>query len=171
MFRLLWRIREYEIPSHILKTLQFSLYAATGYSGVSFLDSSVGEIVSVKGASMSPTLSPEAKSSGRKDKVLVTRRATIDRGDVVVFTNPTNPDGHGIKRVIGLPGDTIMRDIRRIGIQEEKGYTGAKQLGMAKLGPVVIVPQGSVWVEGDNWRESQDSNYYGPVSYLRRVVV
>lgn len=28
----------------------------------------------------------------------------------------------------------------------------------------VKVPYGHVWVEGDNWEQSHDSNYYGPVS-------
>jgi len=27
-----------------------------------------------------------------------------------------------------------------------------------------VVPEGHVWVEGDNWRESRDSNWYGPIS-------
>ena len=27
-----------------------------------------------------------------------------------------------------------------------------------------MVPKGHVWVEGDNWRKSRDSNFYGPIS-------
>jgi inner membrane protease subunit 2 len=32
------------------------------------------------------------------------------------------------------------------------------------MAPRVKVPYGHVWLEGDNWRESLDSNYFGPVS-------
>jgi inner membrane protease subunit 2 len=36
--------------------------------------------------------------------------------------------------------------------------------GWDAMAPRVKVPYGHVWVEGDNWRESLDSNYYGPMS-------
>ena len=34
----------------------------------------------------------------------------------------------------------------------------------------VVVPKGHLWVEGDNTRSSQDSNFYGPVSYESHTV-
>jgi inner membrane protease subunit 2 len=35
---------------------------------------------------------------------------------------------------------------------------------MAEVPPVLQVPQGHIWIEGDNWRHSLDSNDFGPIS-------
>jgi len=140
---------------------------AVGISCFSLVWNSYVRIQTISGPSMAPTLSPHYHERGSKDKVLIDSRSSeiphLERGDIVVFTKPHDPESEGVKRIIGLPGDTILRDVRKIGKREKKEYNGTKELGMAKLGPVVVVPQGSVWVEGDNWRESWDSNDFGPV--------
>jgi len=59
----------------------------------------------VKGASMDPTF-----NSGDyifTSKITYKLRG-FERGDVVVFKSPKNPDIEYIKRIIGLPGDKVM---------------------------------------------------------------
>ncbi|KAF1992397.1 LexA/Signal peptidase, partial [Aulographum hederae CBS 113979] len=107
------------------------------------------EVCTVRGKSMAPTLSPHYNERGEKDRFLISKflpDVGLERGDVVAFWKPHNPEELGVKRVIALPGDTV--EVAR----EEYPYRK------------VVVPFGHVWVEGDNWRESYDSNYYGPIS-------
>lgn len=66
-------------------------------------------------------------------------------GDIVAFTSPINPKVLALKRVIGLSGDTIYKDPRTC---LEK----------------VTVPEGMIWVSGDNIGISRDSSEYGPIS-------
>ncbi len=60
---------------------------------------------SVQGASMEPTL-----YTG--DRIFISRVAyrisDVGRGDVIVMTSPRNPDIEYVKRVIGLPGETLL---------------------------------------------------------------
>lgn len=63
----------------------------------------------VQGESMQPLLNPEDDTG--QDVVLLSRLQrrsfTYQRGDVVVITSPRDPTSMMIKRIIGLPGDTI----------------------------------------------------------------
>lgn len=88
------------------------------------------------------------------------------RGDVIVFKAP--PDGHDeyIKRIIGLPGDTVS-------IANCKVYVNSNQLPepyltkdlctgpgtMATEGKTLTVPSGKYFVMGDNRPHSLDSRY------------
>lgn len=113
------------------------------------LNDHVAEILSVQGSSMSPSLSPLHHTTGDRDYLLVRKwRPTsgLQRGDVVAFWAPHRPGEMVVKRVVGMAGDRVYLDERRGGRGE------------------VLVPQGHLWVEGDNWRASGDSNMYGPVS-------
>lgn len=73
-----------------------------------------------------------------------------------------------MKRVIALGGDTVVLDPRRRpGVDadgEPKASERTAMKGWDAMAPRVRVPYGHVWVEGDNWRASSDSNYFGPVS-------
>ncbi|KAL4749909.1 hypothetical protein BDW72DRAFT_177019 [Aspergillus terricola var. indicus] len=118
----------------------------------------VGQLLLVNGPSMTPYLNEDYDTMHtKKDIVLVKmwpglsafrwgqRNMRIERGMLVLFPSPGNPDNIAIKRVIGLPGD-------RITTREP----------CAK--PSQIVPFNHVWLEGDNPKKSLDSNTYGPVS-------
>jgi signal peptidase I len=102
---------------------------------------------------------------------------TIHRGDVLVFKYPEEPERDFIKRVIGLPGETLE-------VREKKVYVNGKPLdepyahylspaseGSAfnevtsfdvreRYGPVTI-PAGHYFMMGDNRDNSQDSRYWG----------
>ncbi|KAI8941559.1 hypothetical protein NX059_002774 [Plenodomus lindquistii] len=151
----------------------------------------------VKGVSMAPTLNPHAHETGEEDSVIIVawlagleerrrRKRGVEadsessdglkRGDVVTFWKPHRPGEISIKRIVGLPGDTVyplrgyaldpgsyknrlqglpdgLRDVDEDAVESTKEEVGG-----------VVVPYGHLWVEGDNWRKSLDSNDFGPVS-------
>ncbi len=116
------------------------------------------------------------------DKVLV-RLGEPELGDIIVFTypdpDPSNPRVDYIKRVIGLPGDTIeMREnvVYRNGHKLNEPYTryiySGGQFGHYIKTPMFVkgndhsfepvkVPEGKYFVMGDNRDDSKDSRYWG----------
>jgi signal peptidase I len=99
------------------------------------------------------------------------------RGDVIVFTPPEpGQDKPYIKRVIGLPGDTVeVHDdgVYVNGTQIEEPYlegdTTSCRTGTSPFCGSVTVPQGSVYVLGDNRSNSEDSRFFGPVPENRII--
>lgn len=122
----------------------------------------------VKGVSMVPTF--------HDGEYIFTSKVTykfrdIQRGDVVVFKSPRNPDIEYIKRVIGLPGDTIRIGQGVVYVNNkplEEPYisdtTNLWEGGYLKEDEQVTVPDGKVWVMGDNRPRSSDSREFGPVT-------
>jgi len=90
-------------------------------------------------------------------------RAALKRGDVVVFSHPTERKDF-IKRVIGLPGDTVEMRGEKILIggrllDDPWGvYRGVRSSG--DFGPIVV-PFGAYFVLGDNRNNSYDSRAWG----------
>jgi signal peptidase I len=99
----------------------------------------------------------------------------VRRGDIVVFKYPEEPDRDFIKRVIGLPGETLEVRQRQVfidGAPIDEPYThfllpaGGDEQGLdvrVRYGPVTI-PDGQLFVMGDNRDNSQDSRYWGFVT-------
>lgn len=93
------------------------------------------------------------------------------RGDVVVFTPPApGEDKPYIKRVIGLAGDEVFVHEGRVfvnGAPLEENYVGGREsncpLSWEYCNTPVEVPEGNVFVMGDNRTNSEDSRYFGPV--------
>lgn len=150
------------------------------------------ELQHVRGSSMAPTLSPDAHETGREDYVIVrpylerSRRQKeepgsgrgIERGDVVTFWKPHKPSEMGIKRVVAIEGDTVYpargyaldgasRASRMQGFPDGFADDDADSVvptSQQQEPGKVVVPYGHVWIEGDNWRKSLDSNDFGPIS-------
>src|SRR5262245_12810113 len=103
----------------------------------------------------------------------------IRRGDVIVFKYPEEPDRDFIKRVIGLPGETLE-------VRDKKVYINGKPLDepyvhflappsvseynevtsfdvRERYGPVTV-PADQYFMMGDNRDNSQDSRYWGFLS-------
>jgi len=103
---------------------------------------------------------------------LVTSWGHIERGDVIVFRFPVDRDKDFIKRVVGLPGDKVELRNKVIYVNDKKweesfgvykgGLYGESTEKNTDFGPYVV-PEGSVFVMGDNRDRSYDSRYWGPV--------
>jgi signal peptidase I len=93
----------------------------------------------------------------------------IRRGDIIVFKFPQDESRDFIKRVIGLPGDTIeVRDKQVLvnGQALAEPYAAFEDGSVARsgerehFGPVAI-PPGKLFMMGDNRDHSMDSRYWG----------
>lgn len=93
------------------------------------------------------------------------------RNDVVVFIYPVDPSKDFIKRVIGLPGDTVQIKEKKVyinnqpmtdphGIHSDQRIIPEAEQPRDNT-PPIIVPPGKIFVMGDNRDESYDSRYWG----------
>jgi signal peptidase I len=130
----------------------------------------------IPSASMEPTLMVG-------DRILVNKLSyhlhDVHRGDIVVFGRPPNESAATdikdlVKRVIGLPGETIASGpngsvlINGKPISQPWLTAGAR----ADPGPAIVrqtIPQGEYFVMGDNRGDSEDSRFFGPIP--RSIVV
>jgi len=90
----------------------------------------------------------------------------IDRGDIVVFWFPDDPSKSYIKRVIGLPGDTVeVHDglVRINGKDLQETYLDPHLNASHRTAPPVFVRPNYYFVMGDNRDNSSDSRIWGLV--------
>jgi signal peptidase I len=140
----------------------------------------------IPSGSMEPTLLPG-------QRVLVNRLAydfggTPQRGDIVVFHPPssltckinvpltepcpvslaTHAGDYFVKRVIGLPGDTLsIKDghpvINGRELTHEPYITPCSDSTSCNMPHTIVIPRGEYYMLGDNRGDSDDSRYWGPV--------
>ncbi|HTT32551.1 MAG TPA: signal peptidase I [Methylomirabilota bacterium] len=119
--------------------------------------------VKVEGTSMAPLLSDQERIFINK---FVYRFEPIQRGDVVVFWYPVDPSKSFIKRVVGLPGETV--EIRQ-GVVYVNGkalpepYVPPQYEDMSDY-PATKVPEDKFFVMGDHRISSNDSRVFGAVA-------
>src|SRR5438477_21683 len=118
--------------------------------------------VKVEGTSMAPLLSDQERIFINK---FVYRFEPIERGDVVVFWYPLDRSKSFIKRVIGLPGETV--EIRQGAVYVDgklvpEPYVPAQYEDLSDFA-LVHVPKDSYFVMGDHRISSNDSRVFGPV--------
>jgi signal peptidase I len=92
----------------------------------------------------------------------------VRRGDVVVFKKPQEPEVDFIKRVVGLPGETVeLRDgflyVDNEYVSEPYVEEEYRQRDPRKNYPPVLVEPGHYLVFGDHRDQSQDSRFWGQV--------
>ena len=106
----------------------------------------------------------------------------IRRGDIIVFKYPEDPERDFIKRVIGLPGETVELRSKKVYIDGKPIdepyvqylFTPSDEEGpfdfdvRMQYGPVTV-PAGQYFMMGDNRDNSQDSRYWGflPGEYIK----
>lgn len=123
----------------------------------------------VKGASMEPNFHDNEYLIINE---ITYRFADPERGNVVVFKYPRDPEQYFIKRVIGLPGESVKIDnglvyLKTVGsadyqLLDEGGYLDAYVKTYPNL--EVTVGEGEYFVMGDNRSASLDSRIFGAVS-------
>jgi signal peptidase I len=117
--------------------------------------------------------------------------AEVDRGDIIVFRYPVNPDQHFVKRVVGVPGDRVRLINKRVRVNgaflhekyalyNRRDYDSYRDQfpvrGLASSNVEsawwsemrdriqdgeLVVPPGQYFVLGDNRDRSLDSRYWG----------
>ncbi len=122
----------------------------------------------INGASMEPNF-----HNGEfilTNKVLYKFRDPI-RGDVIIFKSPKNKEVDYIKRIIGLPGDTVK-------LQNNSFYVNGQKVDEPYLSPdstifggsflreneEITVPPGQYFLAGDNRPHSSDSREFGTIA-------
>ena len=109
----------------------------------------------------------------------------VQRRDIIVFKYPEDPDRDFIKRVIGLPGETVQVRAKKVLINNkplDEPYVHFEVPPLAapdrneitsfdvrdEYGPVTVPPR-QYFVMGDNRDNSQDSRYWGflPREYIK----
>jgi len=114
--------------------------------------------------SMEPTLL-------RRDYIVSLTERTYHRGDIVVLRDPTEPGAYLVKRIVGMPGDILSIDGGALFIND--AYASEPYIlepMMISLNPPIEVPDGQIWVLGDNRNASEDSLTWGHGIYLDDVV-
>ncbi len=123
----------------------------------------LGQTRRVDGLSMEPNLEDNQRIIMEK---ITYRFHRPRRGDIVILRRPDGSYAHPlIKRVVGLPGETIeIRDgsVRINGAVLDEPYLDQPTLGY--VAPLVI-PEDQVYVLGDNRASSNDSRSFGPVPW------
>lgn len=131
----------------------------------------------IEGSSMVQTLEDKEYIVINKFRYLLN---TPSRGDIVVFHPPTDPKKYYVKRVIGLPGDTVVIRDGRVFIRSSNGETELDEpyLSDSSRGSTYrfnsqggvaasdsseedfLVPEGEYFLLGDNRKGSLDSRTF-----------
>ena len=164
-------------PRFLRPALRFLRTAAIAAAAAWLLMAYGAQVYRIQGSSMAPTL-----RSG--ERVLVNkvgmRLASISRDDVVLFRDPSSADTVMVKRVIGVPGDTVRFLGNDVQVLAGSGTSGrlhdvvtpvANAAGSADPGAIggpgsvsTTLAAGEYFVIGDNRSGSSDSRHWGAVS-------
>lgn len=86
------------------------------------------------------------------------------RGDVVVFKPPRNPNEDYVKRIVGLSGEKVHIIDGQVFINDQPLQEPFEPVrGTYTMPAPVIVPEGQIFVLGDNRNNSNDSHNWGPL--------
>ena len=127
-----------------------------------FLRAAVVESYTIDGACMEPTL-----ATGQRVFVFkpLYRFTTPHRGDIIVFRYPLDPSRDYIKRVIALPGETVAITNGVVFINgeplDQSGWPVTIDEYRYSEYPERQVPDGQLFVLGDNRPQSEDSRVWG----------
>lgn len=125
----------------------------------------------IPSASMEPTIMTGDRLIGNR---LAYLKNDPQRGDIVIFLFPDNEKEYFIKRVIGLPGETVNIKNGKVYINnsteplDESAYIVATPLG--DFGPYKV-PEGAYFMMGDNRNNSMDSRFWNqPYVYRDKIL-
>jgi signal peptidase I len=139
----------------LFEIAETAVIALVLFFGINFLTARVR----VDGSSMEPSL--------HDGELLIVSRLAYkaslpETADIIVFHLPQDLGQDYIKRVIGLPGDTVEILSRQVYVNEQlldEPYIAARTISPGSW----IVPEGQLFVMGDNRNNSSDSRAWGMV--------
>ncbi len=125
----------------------------------------------IPSASMEPTIMTGDRLIGNR---LAYLNKDPQRQDIVIFLFPDDEKEYFIKRVIGLPGETVTIRSGKVYINdsaeplEESAYLTTTPLG--DFGPYQV-PEGAYFMLGDNRNNSMDSRFWNqPYVYRDKIL-
>lgn len=150
--------RPFQFKRFLVELLQTIIISALLYLAIDAISARI-QVLSI---SMQPTLY-------EKDFVLVNKvtykLGIPERGDVIVFRYPPNPETTPyIKRVIGLPGDTVRITNGKVFVNDQptiETYIAAPPDYNGQW----VVDENELFVLGDNRNNSSDSHHWGMVPF------
>lgn len=157
-------IAKFSLRSAIADILEVFFIGLTVYVLIMLL---VGQFLEVTGRSMNPFIKDKEHIIAEKISI---RYKPLERGEVIIFWSPKNSTELLVKRVIGLPGDTVK-------ILDGSVYINSLKLDENYLNSNVITKGSDYLAEGqdykiepdyyivmgDNRSESTDSRTWGPI--------
>jgi signal peptidase I len=143
-----------------------------------FIRTFIAQPFKIPTSSMVPTFEPRDRifvnkfMYGAKIPLVNVRLPKVrdpQRGDIIVFRSPVEPKKYLVKRLVGLPGETVTIRNQHLVINGEpvddplsiKGITYYNRGEYGSADETVTVPEGSYYVLGDNSLNSVDSRYWG----------
>jgi signal peptidase I len=124
----------------------------------------IGQPLEITGTSMEPTLDNGEMIIAEK---MTSRLDKLERGDIVVFKQPENPNIFVIKRIVGLPGESITLTKQAVfvnGSELQEDYVKTHQILPTEQEEIIEVPADSYFLMGDNRANSTDSRKWGPIT-------
>jgi signal peptidase I len=122
----------------------------------------IGSVYVVEGTSMAPTYQPGAHLYGAPIST------SLGRGDVVLLDD--GKEDYAVKRIIGLPGETVQLWRGRVFINKQMlvepylpKHTYTYPMEQERRGAAFVLGEEQYFVLGDNRPYSADSREYGPV--------
>jgi signal peptidase I len=151
-------------PSGLRNVVEWVMIAAGALLVAFVIKTFLLQAFYIPSLSMAPTLKIN-------DRVLVNKLSydlhDVNRGDLIVFVSPPNEGSDTkdlIKRVVGLPGETVeSRDGRMVingQVLDEPYLDDGVQTGALEK---TTIPPNHVWVMGDNRSNSRDSRFFGAI--------
>ncbi len=153
-----------DIKTGLIDLLEVAFVGITVFASVFYLF--IGQSLRVTGLSMIPTF--------KNDEVIMIEKLTLnlnplERKTIIVFKSPKEPKKLLIKRVVGLPNETIKISEGIVyinGTKLEEPYINGLKTKQEKYlleGQEYKIPNGEYVVMGDNRVDSEDSREFGPI--------
>jgi signal peptidase I len=142
-------------------TLEVAAIVVVAFAAAMVIQAFVVKPFTIHQTSMRPTLADG-------DRVLLNRLSYSFRdpeaGDVIVFHSPLDAGEDLVKRIVAVGGDTVLitgGDLYVNGVAVDEPYL--LEPDFAGVYPETLIPDGQVFVLGDNRDESGDSRLFGPI--------
>ena len=151
------RRKRFRGPTEFLVTVLIAFVLVFG-----FVRPFVVEAYKIPSESMVPTLEVGDRVLANK---FIYRFSEPGWDDIVVFESVEGGDQDLIKRIVAVPGDNVAVQNGTLfvnGQRQEKPYVNYELPDGSSYGPTTV-PEGSVFVMGDNRGNSRDSRFFGPI--------